>query len=112
MTTTNRTRDYSGDVSIPRGTVHLTSDFVYAMCQVREGSAEITDSAAAAIAAWYQSPRGPGATFAALVSHFPVTVADLEDAISYELSQMPAGATVDRLALGMLATWAMNGPGL
>ena len=99
-------------VSIPRGTVHLTSAEVYAMCAAREGEREITDAAAAAIASWHQVPRGPGEVFTRLVSHIPVSVSELHDAIAYERAQTGhrgPEAAADRLALGMLATWALNG---
>lgn len=62
-------------VSIPRGTQHLTSDAVWAMLAEREGRSEISDACAAAIASWWQTPRGPGEAFTRLVSHFAVTVA-------------------------------------
>jgi hypothetical protein len=94
-------------VSVPRGTRHLYAAEVEDMLREREGVREITDACAAAIASWWQGPAGHGATFAALVSHFPVTVEDLHAAIAD--ARKDAGTAIDRLALDMLATWALNG---
>jgi hypothetical protein len=103
--------DDSRTVAIPRDTLHLYSDAANAMVAAcSEAGREITDHCAVTIAAWFQSPRGPGETFTRLVSHCPVTVSDLCDAIAYERAQQGYGREADanRLALGMLATWAIN----
>lgn len=105
--------DEGPTVRIPYGRAHLTSDEVWAMIHAREGVREISDACAATIAAWFQSPAGSGATFAALASNRPVTVTALHDAIAAERMALPSyagsGPGTDALALGMLATWAMNG---
>lgn len=97
-------------VSIPRGTAHLGSDAAWAMLADCEGVREISDACAVTVASWWQCPRGPGEAFTRLVSHFPVTVSELCEAVSYELAQMSMSpvAARDRVALGMLATWAIN----
>jgi len=66
----------------------------------------INDSAALAIASWYESPRGSGATFAALASGCTVAVDELLDAIATELGG--SQGTTDRYVqeLEALARWA------
>lgn len=98
-------------VTIARGTAHLGSDAAWSEIAACEGVREISDASAVTVASWWQGPRGPASTFAALVSHCPVTVADLCDAIAFERSQISGYGRVadrDRLALSMLATWALN----
>lgn len=83
-------REYA---SIPRGTVHLTSEGIDAMVSARAGFSEITDGCAAGIAAGWQAPRGYGAVFASLVSHFRVRVSELHDAIASSRAELPVGNT-------------------
>jgi hypothetical protein len=75
---------------------------------------EFSDAAAAAVASWWQSPRGAGAVFAALCGGFPVPVADLCDAIyaarrELDTMHLPYGEfALNRDALDFLGTWALN----
>jgi hypothetical protein len=93
-------------VSVPRDTRHMYSAEVEDMVLARQGICEISDECAVTIASWWQGPAGHGATFAALVSHFPVSVEDLHAAIAD--ARKDAGTAFDRLALDMLATWALH----
>lgn len=102
---------------VRRGTVHMHSEDVFAELREYNGVREISDAAAVSIASWYQSPTGPGRHFAALVGFFPVHVSDLHDAIADARTYISpdlqlAERELDHLALDMLATWALNGPGL
>lgn len=67
----------------------------------------INDSAALAIASWYQSARGYGQTFNLLASGRPVAVDELLDAIGVELKH-PTDPAFTK-ALEALARWATEG---
>ncbi len=118
MTTTNRTREYGGDVTIPRNTEHLLGHALALHVEASSNARiEISDAAAITIAAGWQGPTGSAMTFTSLTSHFPVSVSDLHDAI-YDAQReidtwgITSDAKRERLALNMLATWAVNGPGV
>ena len=70
--------------------------------------AEITDSSAVTIAAWWQSPGSIGRHMATLASGLPVVLSDLLDDIHH--SRKEADTELDRQALDCLATWAINHP--
>lgn len=116
MTTINRNRDNAGECHTKGAGLLMTSDEVYAMCFAREGVQEITDECAATIASWWHSASGDGAIFSCL-SHRTrtVPVESLLDAIYREqrvIEATPYDYNVsDSLALNMLSTWAINGPG-
>ena len=88
------------------GVRHLTSD--EAMYEIRYGygQQELSDAAAATVASWWQSPGTVGRHFAALASGLPVTTSDLLDDIHATYGE--AVTPLDRQALDMLATWALN----
>lgn len=78
------------------GTRHATSTEVYSRIASQQ---TITDECAAALASWYQSPRGHGLTFAQLAQGSHVLVTDLQDAIAAE-SALPGtyGPDLDALS--------------
>lgn len=79
---------------------HSTSAEVAARIANRD---RLTAGDAAAIASWYQSPRGHGAVFAALASGADVDRVDLLDALSAELA---SAERADRPALRALMAYA------
>jgi hypothetical protein len=87
---------------------HASSAVAYQQCQERQGVTEIDDSVAAAIASWWQSPGTSGRAFAALASGAPVESSDVLDDVSDALHTASVWDGRDRLALEMLATWALN----
>lgn len=79
----------------------------------REGSCEVDDHVALAIAAQWQSPGTVGAVLASLASGHTVGVTELLDDIYHtrrEAENARTLSTFDDLCLGMLATWALNHP--
>lgn len=63
---------------------------------------------AAAVASWYQTPRGYGAVFASFASGCAVEQSDLLDAVNAELSD--AVEPLDVLTLDRLRTWVTAWP--
>jgi len=87
--------------------LHVDSESAYRQCREREGIREIDDAVAATIASWWQSPGSVGRAFAALASGAPVDSSDVLADVSASLPETQPN-TRDRLALEMLATWALN----
>jgi hypothetical protein len=88
---------------------HDTWEHALDVCRDHHGLSEINDSAALAIASAFQSPSGAGAIFAQLSTTGTVGVGELLDAIAAEYRDPTYDADV-RLALDMLATWALHHP--
>jgi hypothetical protein len=90
---------------------HLPRADVAAMIAQRYGTGrQITDSAALAIAAGWQSPGGPGATFAQLASTGQVDFHALNAAITAEYGEALRQGPQAARELDMLATWALFHP--
>jgi hypothetical protein len=87
---------------------HLTSDEAYQQVAERLDKREITDACAATIASWWQSPGPHGRHLASLASGQPTDRGALLDEI-HLVRNLEAGSARDRVALDMLATWAING---
>jgi hypothetical protein len=108
---------YHGDDVLNIGHVqHLTSTEVDAEIHVREFSSdapEISDGAAAAIASWWQAPKGHGYAFAQLASTGRVRLEDLADDISgvYDIARAIGDDPVSACRyMDYLSTWALNHP--
>lgn len=88
---------------------HLTSEDTYAEVTSAYGVREIRDSAAVAIASWWQSPGTQGRAMAELSTTGQVEVSALLADISaaYPCTH---DRSRDWFALGALATWAINHP--
>lgn len=103
---------YHGDDVLNIGHVlHCTTGEVDAELNARanaETTEEISDEAAAAIASWWQAPRGHGYAFAQLASTGRVRLEDLADDISgvYDTTR----DMHERRYMDYLATWALNHP--
>jgi hypothetical protein len=99
-------------VTIPRTTVMASYDLAIEDSLHSDGVREITDASALAITAAWQGPTGFGLTFARLTSWNTVELSDVLEAIADARTQYPANEPTadDRVALDMLATWAINGP--
>ena len=85
---------------------HLSSDDAYSECRAHVGLSEISDSCAVTIASWWQAPFGTGYAMAQLASIGTVDYDELAEDI-YR-SRLEADTPQDRLALDMLATWALS----
>lgn len=95
---------------IPTTRDHVTSD--EAMYDVRASHwtrREVSDATALTIASWWQSPSTVGHVLASLAGGMAVDVTDLLDDIRATRNRVLDG-TDDKLALDMLATWAINHP--
>lgn len=90
-----------------RNVEHVSSVYAYRQCDERQGIDEIDDAVAATIASWWQSSGTAGSAFAALASGAPVDHSAVLNDVWASLLETDSG-TRDRLALEMLATWAIN----
>jgi hypothetical protein len=103
---------YHGDDTLNIGRVsHLTTAEVDEEVAVRDDenvNEEISDAAAAAIASWWQAPRGHGYAFAQPASTGRVRLEDLADDISgvYDTTN----DATERRYMDLLATWSLNHP--
>lgn len=118
MTTIERDRNNPGRCNTVGAGPLLTSEELFEeiiMCQ--DERAEFSDEAAATVASWWHGPAADGVMFSVLSHRLQIGVGVdvLLDAIynSQRLldTQHHDGVAQDRLALGMLSTWAINGPG-
>lgn len=81
--------------------------------EIRAASAagrEISDAAALTVASWWQGPSFPGRAFAELSTTGSVDVDELCREVGATYPETLALPAVDRLALDMLSTWALNHP--
>lgn len=90
------------------GLNHVTSDVAYAQISARLGTHEVDDSVAVTIASWFAGHDASGRVMAELSTTARVTLGPLMDAIRAEWAQCLEPR--DRIALDMLATWALNHP--
>lgn len=95
-------------VQIAPDTRHATSDEVNRQIRERWGREEVDDSVAAAIASYWQGPRGHGLVFHMLQSGQPVDYGALSDAIAHEYPHAKAQGEQATRELDMLSTWALN----
>lgn len=122
MTTWDRNGHDAGRCGTVGAGPLLTSEELYAeavMCS--DERREFSDEAAATVASWWHGPSGDGAVFSRLSHRIAggVTVPELHDVIyraqrtldKNEDRRPKSEVNKDRMALDMLATWAMNGPG-
>lgn len=124
MTTINRDRDNSGRCHTVGAGSLLTSSALYAEARVcQDAGHEFSDTAAATVASWWHGPSGDGVVFSRL-SHRMAGGSDVIevldaiyraqrelDTVASAAGSTPAEIAEDRLALNMMSTWAMNGPG-
>jgi hypothetical protein len=95
-------------ISVAPGTRHISSVEAIREIAACHGKREISDECAATIASWWMSPGTTGMPFTILAQGNEVGYADLRDAI---MVQYTWASPNDKLALDMLGTWALNGPG-
>ena len=87
---------------------HVPSDTAYAQIAARLGTREVDDAVAVTIASWFAGQDAAGRIMAELSTTARVQLGPLMDAIRAEWTQCIEPR--DRLALDMLATWALKHP--
>jgi hypothetical protein len=90
-----------------RTKTHATSKDVRTQVMIYFPDKVMTDGAALAVASWYQSARGHGATFARLASTGQVDHMELIEAIELD-ARLYAKSGSDHKALTMLIMWALD----
>lgn len=95
----------STHVVMPR-VQHMSWDDAMEQTRMCHGHAVVSDECAATIAAAYQSARGYGAVFAALIGHFAIPVEDIIEASRKAYDEIPDADTI--YGMDALRVWAHN----